>query len=195
MADLATTGLANPAVTSFATVTTLESVTPDVVEDEGGCEIYVLGIFQNLPATVSIVLPDLSELVCYSGTFGRGNAPLPLAPSVLKAVTPPLPIGGPYDVRVQQGASDETLSGVLTAVARNWRSGVLAFRRLFPPWYRTGFRRLDTVNLLVSSLTVQMVPDLDANISAPRFPRGSRSTPSRGSSVGHRPSPATLRIL
>lgn len=165
MADIFT-GLATTSVVEFSQTTTeVDEVRPPVVEDEGGCEIFLIGLFQNLPATVSIILPGPIELVCYSGTYGQGNSPLPLAPSVLKAVTPPLPIGGPYDIKVVQGDDEVTLAGALTVVARNWRTKVFGYRKLFPPWWKTGFRNLDVVDLLISELTTQVIPTLTPNVA------------------------------
>lgn len=126
----------------------LDSVSPSSVEDDGGYVLTLLGQFGDEPVTVAVVVGG-NDLVCYSGKSGDGNGPSPrLGGTKLTAVTPPLAIGGPYDVKVTVGVSTVTLAAALTSNARQWKERTHALRRLFPPWYRMGPRTLESVDLL-----------------------------------------------
>lgn len=125
----------------------LTGISQPSVEDDGGYAIVITGQFLDRPAQV-FVERAADQRPCYGGESGRGFAPYPL-PTRLTFVTPPLPLGGaPWSVRVIQGSEQEVLAGVLTVVARNWQSGTFEFRRVFPPWWRTGPRNLTPVGLL-----------------------------------------------
>lgn len=163
MADIFT-GLATTAVLDFSpTVTQVDSIEPGTFEDDGGYEFFLIGLFKEEPAQVLIIV-DGNEIECYSGARGERNRPNPLAGNILRAVTPPLPIGGPYPVKVVQGLTEDTLFNAITVVARNWRSKVHELRRLWPPHYRTGRRNLNNTDLLHSALTVGFIPDQVAQV-------------------------------
>lgn len=125
----------------------LTSISQPVVEDDGGYPITITGQFLDRTAQVFVERGPV-QFRCYGGESGRGFNPYPL-PTTLGFVTPPMPRGGaPWDVRVIQGTEQEVLPGVLSVVARNWQSGTFEFRRVFPPWWRTGPRSLTSVELL-----------------------------------------------
>lgn len=124
----------------------LDSVEPSTVEDDGGYEITLRGLFKD--ETAKVYLKQGATLYeCYSAKSGQGYDPRPRNPVTMIVATPPVP-RGVYDVRVVQGLDDDELAAALTVVARNWKSRVFDLRRLLPPWYKTGPRKLDSVDLL-----------------------------------------------
>lgn len=127
---------------------TLTSVSPSQVEDAGGDEIVITGQFLDSDAQVFVVVSG-QDVPCYSGASGQGSRPRPVNPTTLRAVVPPLDIGGPYQLKVVQGSQTAYLDLAVTTVARNWGTRVFRLRRVFPQWYATGPRDLGTVDLLV----------------------------------------------
>lgn len=130
----------------------ITSVSPDEVQDDGGYELTILGLFKDADAVVVLVDADLVEYVCYSARSGHGYAPRPLSPTVLLAATPPMP-PGVYSLRVTQGVDDDDLLDSLTVYRRFWKDRVTELRRLLPPWWRLGHRALDRQALLSTDLT------------------------------------------
>lgn len=118
-----------------------------IVEDAGGQPIQITGSFSagNTMGPVDtevFVVVSGQDIPCYSNESGRGYLSFPFEKRILVAAAPPLPIGGPYDVKIVQGGDTIIVENQLTVVARNWESKAFAFRRLLPPWYATGKRNL-----------------------------------------------------
>jgi len=125
---------------------TLTSVVPPILEDDGGYLLTLTGLFKDAPAKVLLV-QGLDTYECYSSKGGQSYDPRPRNPITMIVASPPVP-RGVYTVRVVQDVDDDELVGALTVVARNWKSRVFDLRRVFPPWYKTGPRSLDSVDLL-----------------------------------------------
>ena len=137
-------------MTEFGNTLVIESLVPDVVQDDGGYEIVMSGDFKDSVASVDVIDNDGTVHICYSGKSGQGYSPRPMSPTVLRAVTPPLPAGGPYTLRVAQGASVVSIPMALTSVVRIRHAKVYEFRKRFPPWWDTGLRRMDLEDLLLA---------------------------------------------
>lgn len=144
----------------------LESVTPSTLEDDGGYEMRLRGLFKDETAVVVLIGADLVEHRCYSAKSGQGYSPRPRSPTVIVVATPPLP-PGVYTVRVVQGMDDDELFNAVTIVRRVWKSKTRDFRRLLPPWYKMGPRLLERIDLLETDLSVGPVTALLADIDAP----------------------------
>ena len=126
--------------------------TPRYVEDKGG-EFLTVTTDDALPLETDLyvyVYDGVTEHRCYSGVAGSGDVIRAIDANTVRFVVPELPIGGAYDVRVKTtgGALQTTLSAFLQVVARNWETKVFDLRRLYPPWYKTGPRSVDSVDLL-----------------------------------------------
>lgn len=125
--------------------------TPVVVEDEGG-DVITLADCGLLTAVDYRVYVDdgVTEHACYSGVAGSANNVRVYGDDVLRFVSPPLTVGGPYDVVVRDTAGTllETYRAALLVVPHVWKGKVFDLRRLLPPWYKTGPRRVDSLDLL-----------------------------------------------
>lgn len=136
-----------PYVPSFLISFVMETV---AVEDNGGALLSITdaSIADNTDRRVFIDV-GTEERACYSGVAGQGNRVIAKDGSI-QVVTPPMPIGGPYDVVIRDagGTLVTTLPAVLDVVARNWQSKAYALRGLLPPWYKTGPRRVDAEDML-----------------------------------------------
>ena len=125
------------------------SLSGGTVEDDGGYAFEIHGVFTDVPHAV-VIRDGGTDYPCYGGTSGEGYSPRPKSGgTVLRAVTPPLPIGGPYELRVTFGVTTLSFPNAVTVVARNWSTKTLALRGMLPPWYKVGPRNLDSVDLLV----------------------------------------------
>lgn len=144
----------------------LESVQPPAVEDDGGYELTLRGLFKDEEATVVLIDSDLNEFVCYSAKRGQRYRPRPRTPTTMIVATPPLP-PGVYAVRVAQSLDDDELSAAVTVFRRNWKSKTYDYRRLFPPWYAMGPRHLDRIDLLETDLDAGAYIDLSAITGEP----------------------------
>ena len=125
----------------------LTSISPGEVEDHGGHVLTIVGKFADGPLELAVVIGS-AEYPCYSGKSGNGYFPRPVSGTLMYAVTPPLPKGGPYDLVARQGIFEDTLAGVLTVRNRFFRSRVLGIRQLMPPILRAGPRSLDVTDPL-----------------------------------------------
>jgi hypothetical protein len=124
------------------------------VEDDGGYVVNLFGQFKDATATIRLINAGnpLLTYSCYGAQSGQGYTPRPRNAGWLpfaSAVVPP----GAYEIEVVQGvdsfnSADAVVPFLLTVHVRNWRSRTLALRKAFPPWYRTGPRTLDGVELL-----------------------------------------------
>lgn len=125
---------------------------PAVVEDIGGEAVTVSDAGITAGTGLRVFLGDgVVEFACYSGISGQGYDVTILAGvTEVSFVTPPLVIGGIYDVVIRNaaGALVHTIPAVVVAVARQWYSKVHSFRRLLPPKWLTGTRDTVTVPLL-----------------------------------------------
>jgi hypothetical protein len=131
----------------------LDRASLDKVEDDGGYQIDLWGLFKDATAKLELVsVATTQPYLCYGARSGMGYTPKPKSPFLVSLATPPLP-PGVYNFRITQGGSIFTSTAAstpfnLTVVRRNWHARTLAMRRVFPPWYKLGPRYLDTVGLL-----------------------------------------------
>jgi len=132
----------------FYAALALTAVGPAVIDEAGGTKLSIIGEFKEETSQVWIV-DGADEYPCYGGKSGEGYFPFPDSADLMFVASPPLPIGGPYTLRVKQGASTVDLVGVITVVARVWETNLFELRRVLPPWYATGRRNLDTLELLL----------------------------------------------
>lgn len=125
----------------LATLAVVEA-DPATVEDIGGTVLELGGLFQKEVPCLVEVLIDGTPHACYSHDAGRGNNPVPLGDNTLICATPPLPRGGPYDVRVTQDVNVETLASAISVVHRFYRDQTYKLRKVLPPKWLKGARTL-----------------------------------------------------
>lgn len=122
-------------------ITSLES--PSAARDSGGEILVLKGAFPIETIKVSIDGPS-GEVECYSAQSGNGNDALRKDETTLEVASPPI-VPGTYDIIVRSGVNMDTLVNGITYVNRFWTSKVFEYRKLFPPIFATGPRRLDLV--------------------------------------------------
>lgn len=85
----------------------------------------------------------------YSGIPGQGSDVYPLNTTTMRAYTPLLTAGGPYDIVVVQpdvtGTPSDVVVTTLTAAKPHFKSSVFAMRTTLPPNYLTGPRNMDVL--------------------------------------------------
>ncbi len=112
------------------------------VSDNGGDFVTLdgSGINTDLPLEVYVVDDDGEEHgPCYSGVFGRGRTPMTPVATQISFVVPPLPIGGPYNVKIYEGGVETAqIDAAILVVNRSWHSSVFDLRSLFPPRWLVG---------------------------------------------------------
>jgi len=125
----------------------LSAVDPGVVAEDGGREIQVQGSFElgnrykvHLGANGSSADP-----ACYSGKSGQGLIIYPWTSGALRCYAPVTAPGGPYTVTVvnQDTAEEHQLVDEVTVTERQYYTSVYDLRKVLPPFYRTGPRRID----------------------------------------------------
>lgn len=122
---------------SISALTGLPAGTPLVfaavtVGDDGGEIIEVDAGWPAIPHTVTVIAGG-DPFPCYSGRAGEAYAPVPVG-GVLRFVVPPdLPVGGPYDVEVDDGTTVITISGALNVWRRHRRLRSYQLAGLFTP--------------------------------------------------------------
>lgn len=131
----------------------LDSASVASVEDDGGYQIDLRGVFRAEPVSISLINTLTSDrYACYGARSGEGYAALPKSASLISLATPPMPTGT-YAFQIAQGAytavsTSAAVPFTLAVVRRQWKTKVHALRRVFPAWYKLGPRSLDNVELL-----------------------------------------------
>jgi hypothetical protein len=143
----------------------LTSVTPGDIEDDGGYELTILGLFKDATASVVLVDAGLVEYVCYSAKSGQGYSPRPRNPVTMIVASPPLP-PGVYTLRVTQGVDSDEITNAVVVERHFWKTRTQDLRRLLPPWYKAGPRLLERIGLLETDLAAGPVINLAADIDA-----------------------------
>lgn len=144
----------------LATVTTQVAVGDFIRLDADGQFFRIASI----TAGVSVMIENLLDLTipsgaggssfvdvsaapkAYAGIPGQGGDVYPLNTTTMRAYTPLLTAGGPYDIFVVQpdetGTPSDALTTALTAAKPHFKSSVFAMRSVLPPNYRTGPRNM-----------------------------------------------------
>jgi len=113
------------------------SIDEATIGDDGGVLITATGFFPSwLVWTFSIkdTASGLDE-VCYSGVVGNGSGSVSEDSTTIQFAVPPLPIGGPYDVYVEDadGVLSDTLEDALTVIHRSFTTNLYSLRSAWPP--------------------------------------------------------------
>jgi len=125
----------------------LASIDPEIIPEDGGREIHILGSFEpkngyriHMGSTGSSADPE-----CHSGKAGQGSVVYPWTDAILRGYTPVIVPGGPYTVTVVNldTAEEHQLVDVLTVVERQFWTSVYDLRKVLPMFYRTGPRKID----------------------------------------------------
>jgi hypothetical protein len=119
------------------------------VRDNGGDVVALTGEFLDADHTVAIDTPT-GEVPCYMGASGEGYAGSPVSPTCLTFVSPPLPLGGTYDVIVRVSGQTDTGSVVISARNRSFGQTDYGFRQMFPSVLKGGPRNLDVTDPLAT---------------------------------------------
>lgn len=126
---------------TYNTGDVITGIAPALVSRAGGEKIIVFGNF-NPSFTYQVTV---GGIVAYSGVPGQGETILPDG-DTLAFVLPPLGVAqiGSVTVEVTAFPSGETAQTSLTVAERSFGSAAFEMRRMFPRWYGTGPRRLET---------------------------------------------------
>lgn len=108
----------------------------DKVGDEGGWEIVASGVFP-LWGTFYVYVTDGADIEerCFSGVLGQGDVCTSSDGVTLRFISPPLPVGEAYDVRVElvDGSLSSTLSAGLPVWKRTYTTNLYSLRAAHPP--------------------------------------------------------------
>lgn len=106
------------------------------VGDEGGWEVVASGVFPTW-ADLYVYVTDGAgiEERCYSGVIGQGDVCRSEDGGTLRFISPPLPVGEGYDVRVEttDGLLSATLVSGLPVWRRSYTSTLYSLRASHPP--------------------------------------------------------------
>ena len=125
------------------------TISPAVVQRDGGYEITVTLSGSVVDGLYFIhVGPngDTTDDRCYSGIPGQGEQ-IQVTSFVFTCWVPPMPVGGPYAFTFVPVAGGSTITSVaaLPVVPQFFRNRIQSLRKIFPPFWKTGFRSLDQV--------------------------------------------------
>jgi hypothetical protein len=116
------------------------TVSPLRVSRAGGDKITLTGTFPR-DHTYAVTVGGVAA---YSGVSGQGNVLLTPNETTLTFAMPPQPTAGAKTVALSKiGSTPDSGTSSITALERVFRSAVFSLRRMFPPWYATGPRRLE----------------------------------------------------
>lgn len=108
----------------------------DNVGDEGGWEVVATGVFPTW-ASLYVYVTDGADIEerCYSGVIGQGDVCQSSDGSTLRFISPPLPVGAGYDVRVEltDGSLASTLAAGLPVWKRTYTTNLYNLRSHHPP--------------------------------------------------------------
>lgn len=127
---------------------TLTAISPPLVSLYGGDKVTVTGVFLRT-RTYEVVVGGEEEanppVVAYSGVAGQGDVIFTPDETTISFAMPRLEFATPTNVNVREiGGEGEPIEAIqIVALERVFHSTVFSMRRMFPPWYATGARRLD----------------------------------------------------
>lgn len=124
----------------------LTSVDITKVPNNGGHLLKLTGVFD--PGTthrVYIGSTSSSSDPRALGRQGAGNLIQPFTATEMRIYTPLLELGGPWSITVIQVSTSilVQLPGVLTVVKPDYKSRTFDMRRVLPPFWKMGPRRMD----------------------------------------------------
>ncbi len=142
---------------------TVDSVSPAVVDSEGGRLLTVTGTGFELLKTYNVhvgAVGDATDPACYAGQ-GKGINITPKSVTTLECFLPPLPTGtilSVFGVQSDDSGVNDLLADPLTVIEPQQSSSIFSMRRLFAPNRAIGKRTFDLFpatespkNLLVQS--------------------------------------------
>jgi hypothetical protein len=136
--------------------TTVTSVSPGEVPFDGGYSLDIFGTFtvgNQLQAYVGVYGDPTKDYLCYSGIPGQGNIIYAKDSRVIRAWSPMLYSGGPFQVTVVDidAVEQDALPSALYMRVASYRLMQLGLRAVLPPYYDTGHRRMDQIGPLLGS--------------------------------------------
>ena len=127
---------------------TVDSISPTVVESEGGRLLTVTGTGFELLKTYNIhvgAADDATDPACYAGA-GKGINVTPKSVTSLECFLPELPTGTILDVfgvQSDDAGTNDSLADAMTVIEPQESSSRFSMRRLFAPNRRVGKRTYD----------------------------------------------------
>lgn len=110
-----------------------EDILPTTIPDDGGTEMSSEGASWPTDQGVYVSIDTGTEVVrCYSGVIGQEYL-CTAVDGVLSWVSPPLPVGGPYDVLFESEDGTFTATGETTVVHRSYTTNLYSLRSAHPP--------------------------------------------------------------
>jgi hypothetical protein len=128
---------------------TVTAISPAAVPENGGFLVQISGTFV-LDHAHRVFIGEKNTILdhaCLSAVPEQGITIYPYSTTLIKAYTPLLLPGGPYNVTVRDMVTMELAHWVLalTVTYQQLYSTVFRLRQPFPPFYRTGPRQIDLV--------------------------------------------------
>jgi hypothetical protein len=130
---------------TYSFMTQLAADVPAVPND-GGYRLTVTSMLSD--GTIRVHFGSLiTSPLCFSGITGNGSV-VAVDGGVFTIVVPPAPVAsGPIDLFIERltgvGPPTEVLSVPLDVVAHSFRSGIMNLRRVLPPTWELGPRRIE----------------------------------------------------
>jgi len=118
----------------------ISSIAPTVASRVGGTKVVLTGSFSS--DTTYLVKVD--AVVAYSGVPGQGDL-IQSDGATLSFVLPPLTLSqiGIVTVEVEESPGGDKVQTTMNVIEQCFGSARFEIRRMFPPWYETGPRRLE----------------------------------------------------
>lgn len=121
----------------------VDSVSPSIVEDNGGQVITINGAFMDADVFVFV-----GDIACYSGIAGRGLRCKPKADGTCTFIAPPLSVGVTYSLLVQQEGEDLDLFDAIDVENRQWRTRTFSLKSAAMPLLAVGPRSVEEIDPL-----------------------------------------------
>lgn len=117
----------------------ITSISPSTVSRTGGSIVELTGTFPT-DETFNVTV---NGVTAFGGVSGQKDNILTADGLTISFVAPVSNLTGSLTVEVTALPSNDTAQISLTVVERNFSSSVFEMRRMFPPWYAAGPRRLE----------------------------------------------------
>lgn len=129
---------------------TVTAIDRTEVLEHGGYELNITGTFERGHTYRVYIGPTgtVTDEQAHSGVAGQKTVIIPYSLVQLRVYTPRVAPGVIHDVLVEDIATlgTDVVAASLTGRARDYGSKVFKIRKLYPPFYRSGPRSIESVS-------------------------------------------------